>query len=133
MAVVLRDRFDTSFYNASRVARTEMARMNYEAHRKIYVDNGVDTVMWIATLDEKTCHICGPRDGRRYDLGKEPSVPAHPHCRCDIAPAYDEEYSVRRHNQVDEETGVKPVIIDTPVISYSTFDEWREQNNIKIL
>jgi SPP1 gp7 family putative phage head morphogenesis protein len=134
MAVVLRDRFDTSFYNASRVARTEMARMEYEAHRKIYNDNGVDEVMWVASLDEKTCPMCGPRDGRRYQLGQEPAIPAHPHCRCDIAPAYsDEVYTVRRHNQKDEDLGIKPVIEGREVVSYSTFEEWREANNIKIL
>lgn len=52
-----------------------------EATLKAFKDTGVKKVRWITESDEKVCSICGPRDGKVYDIDK---VPVKPHwgCRC---------------------------------------------------
>lgn len=131
VAKVLKKRFQTSTFNARRLARTEMARVNYEAHRRVYRENKVKEVMWIATHDKRTCKICGPRDGRRYEFGNEPPLPAHPQCRCDVAPVPpDTDFNLRRHNQKDE-TGIKPTKRGE-VRAYNSYEEWIEANGIRI-
>ena len=48
--------------------------------------------MWITSVDERVCPICGPLHGvvvpltAQFDGGFD-GPPAHPRCRCDIAPA----------------------------------------------
>jgi SPP1 gp7 family putative phage head morphogenesis protein len=49
-----------------------------------YKDNGVEKVQWIAADDEKTCKVCGSRDGKIYDINKVPPKP-HYGCRCRLA------------------------------------------------
>lgn len=48
---------------------------------KAFQDTGVKKVRWITEPDEKVCSVCGPRDGKVYDIDK---VPIKPHwgCRC---------------------------------------------------
>src|SRR3989304_103710 len=71
------------------IARTEILRSSnlgamaiYEANRDV-----LEGWEWIATKDERTCDICGPRDGKKpaFDSGYE-QPPAHPNCRCGVAP-----------------------------------------------
>lgn len=46
-----------------------------------YVDNGVEKVIWVTTVDERRCVVCAKREGKTYDINK---IPAKPHigCRC---------------------------------------------------
>lgn len=71
------------------IARTEILRASnlgamaiYEANRDV-----LEGWEWIATLDERTCSICGPKDGKKHalDSGYD-KPPAHPNCRCSVAP-----------------------------------------------
>lgn len=52
-----------------------------EATLKAFRDSGVKKVRWRTEEDDRVCEICGPRDGKVYDIDK---VPAKPHwgCRC---------------------------------------------------
>lgn len=38
--------------------------------------------VWTATLDTRTCPVCGELDGQTFPLGEGPTTPAHPNCRC---------------------------------------------------
>lgn len=43
--------------------------------------------IWTTARDDRVCPICGPLDGRRYEIWREtfPSgPPAHPNCRCGL-------------------------------------------------
>ena len=55
-----------------------------EATITAFKDMGVEKVQWIAADDEKTCSICGGRDGKIYDILKVPPKP-HYGCRCQLA------------------------------------------------
>lgn len=66
-------------------------------------DAGVTQFVWIAVLDNRTCEECCVwRDGltldeierllktkRKKDVCQGSTPPAHPNCRCDLAPAFD--------------------------------------------
>lgn len=67
------------------IARTELATAKTTAAEQRYREAGVEMVQWFATEDERTCPWCGARHGNAYRLG-EVTVPAHPSCRCALAP-----------------------------------------------
>lgn len=50
-----------------------------------YVDNDVEKVVWITTIDERRCAVCRKRDGEIYDIAKVPPKP-HIGCRCYLEP-----------------------------------------------
>lgn len=52
-----------------------------KATLKAFKDSGVKKVRWVTESDEKVCAVCGPRDGKVYDIDKVPAKP-HPNCRC---------------------------------------------------
>ena len=56
-----------------------------EATLKAFRDTGVKKVRWITELDDKVCSVCGPRDGKVYDIDKVPPKP-HVNCRCVMKP-----------------------------------------------
>lgn len=81
-----------SFYNATRIARTEIQRNSALVHRQLY-DRHTDVVsgiQFMATLDDRTCPQCGMFDGARFyykggspSVGSAPDIPLHPMCFVD--------------------------------------------------
>ena len=59
---------------------------NVHDRRKVFYKANSDVIIgveWLATLDFRTCLVCGVLDGTRYKVkGKKPKVPAHENCRC---------------------------------------------------
>ena len=51
----------------------------------VYEDTGVESVMWVAEKDDKTCGICKELDGQIFKLGTAPYKP-HINCRCYLVP-----------------------------------------------
>lgn len=76
-------------YATERIVRTETARVQYVADTKVWEGYNVKKVRYVAFLDGKTSDICRERDGKIYELGKEPKLPAHPHCRSCYVPVSD--------------------------------------------
>src|SRR5690606_39845113 len=70
---------------AQTIAPTELATAKTEATEQRYREAGVPMVQWFATLDERTCRYCAARHGLAYKIG-EATTPAHPNCRCYLAP-----------------------------------------------
>jgi SPP1 gp7 family putative phage head morphogenesis protein len=75
---------------ARRIAITEVTRCYTEAGR-VWADEmaalGVKmNEIWITQIDERTCEICEPRDGKVLGDGweRDDGPPAHPNCRCDV-------------------------------------------------
>lgn len=73
------------YWRAERIARTELATAKGMATDQRYQEAGVEQVTWYATLDERTCVYCGHRHGQAYRRS-DVDVPAHPNCRCWLAP-----------------------------------------------
>lgn len=63
--------------HASTRARHEFAKAN---------DDLIKGEQIVVTLDDRTCSICGPEDGKVYDLSKGPRPAFHPNCRCTTVP-----------------------------------------------
>ena len=93
MARKLRRRFGVSMYNASRLARTEMARVQTEAQMQSFERNGYTHYVFIAR--ESACDHCAPLDGKIFAVkDMRPGVnapPIHPHCFCSSAAATEEQ------------------------------------------
>lgn len=94
LARMLRGTFDASIFNSERLLRTELARVQTEAQRRSYIENGFDQYTYITTGDGKVCSECKPRNGKHYDVDDmmpgENAPPMHPCCRCSTAAYIDD-------------------------------------------
>ena len=93
LARELEKKFDTSRFNAERLMRTEMARVQTEAQKQSYDRNGVEYFEFVT--NSGCCDVCKAMNGKVYPVGKlTPGLnapPLHPHCRCSTAPWVDSE------------------------------------------
>lgn len=85
------DKVKNAGYAASRIARTESARINELYSRQLYLAEGFKRIKWIA--EPTACSICRPLDNKIFDIkgSNIPDIPAHPNCRCSSIPVDDEE------------------------------------------
>lgn len=74
------------------IARTEIQRVSNTAALAGYLanDDVVGGVQWLATLDSRTCIVCGPLHNQTWKLRELNKIdripPVHPRCRCFLAP-----------------------------------------------
>lgn len=92
LAREIRSTFDASRYNAERLMRTELARVQTEAQKHAFQRNGFDMYTFIANVNPSkngTCEICRALDGKHFKVADmmpgENAPPMHPHCRCSTA------------------------------------------------
>lgn len=82
-------------FNAERLMRTELARVQTAAQKASFEANGFTQYEYIA--NSRCCDACQALDGKHFDVADmmpgENAAPLHPNCRCSVA-AYDdgEEY-----------------------------------------
>ena len=81
IAKEIKDTYNTSAYNAKRLAETEVSRCHIGAFERFCKETGVKKVIRNAILDNRTCTDCAEHDGEIYDIDKIPEIP-HPMCRC---------------------------------------------------
>lgn len=86
---LLQDRFGVSYSRADALVRTEIAHIQTEAAKQRYQDYGIQEVEIWADEDERRCEICGKLHEKKYPVGAEVPIPAHPRCRCCIVPVID--------------------------------------------
>ena len=80
-------------YAAERLARTEIARVQFAAQKKSIIDTGYKYVKWIAEADAcRTCREIAYKDNGYdedgvYKAKEVPDIPAdtHPNCMCSIS------------------------------------------------
>jgi SPP1 gp7 family putative phage head morphogenesis protein len=81
-------------YNVERLMRTELARVQTEAQKQSYLQNGVDYYIFIANKNPSkhgTCEICQSLASKEKFavedmMPGDNAPPVHPHCRCSTAP-----------------------------------------------
>jgi SPP1 gp7 family putative phage head morphogenesis protein len=73
---------------ATNLVRTAVNHVATSAREKLYEENDdlVGGVIWVATLDTRTCEICMGYDGQEFSIDRGPRPPAHPSCRCTTMP-----------------------------------------------
>lgn len=71
---------------AKAVARTMLTTVSNEAERESLKKTRIKRYEYVATLDERTCPVCGKMDGKTFPLDKAKAgvnfPPMHPNCRC---------------------------------------------------
>ena len=86
LKAILQERFNVSYNNADMLVRTELAHIQTQAAQKRYQDAGIQEVEIWADEDERRCDVCGKLHQKRYPMGAQVPIPAHPRCRCCIVP-----------------------------------------------
>ena len=61
-------RMDTSYKNAARLVQTEHSYVMNEASKYTYEDLDIEKYEFLATLDSRTCSVCGKLDGKVFKL-----------------------------------------------------------------
>lgn len=93
LARELKNAFNTSTYDAERLMRTELARVQTEAQKQSFKRNGFTLYEFIA--NSGCCDICQEKDGKHFKVENmmpgENAAPMHPNCRCSAAPWEDSE------------------------------------------
>lgn len=63
-------RMDTSYKNAVRLVQTEHSYVMNEASKYTYEDLNIEKYEFLATLDSRTCSVCGKLDGKVFELSE---------------------------------------------------------------
>lgn len=104
---LLQKRFKVSYSNADSIVKTETAHIQTQAARKRYEDYGIQEVEVWADEDERRCEVCGKLHQKRYPVGANMPIPAHPRCRCAIIPVVeDEEKELLTSAKIDDKIEV---------------------------
>lgn len=95
--------------NAARLVYTENAYMNAIAAGESYRETGVQKVVFVATLDDRTSEICRTMDGTIIDMKDyapgSTVPPLHPYCRSVTAPYYADMEKLGERAARDPDTG----------------------------
>ena len=87
LARTLRKSYDASRYEAERLMRTELARVQTDAQMESFQRNGYDKYEFIAL--GTACKVCHGMDGKVFNVADgmpgENMPPVHPNCRCSTA------------------------------------------------
>lgn len=93
LAADLVKKFDVSRYNAERLMRTELARVQTEAQKQSFERNGYDEYEYIACGKSDVCDMCKALDGKHFKVKDmmvgENAPPMHPMCHCSVAAHMD--------------------------------------------
>lgn len=84
----LRQQMNSSYYNADRIAKTELSYVQNQATKDKYLEAGVKRYKFLSAHDERTCDVCGELDGKIFYLRDarvgENYPPVHPNCRSTV-------------------------------------------------
>lgn len=90
----------------------------YEENEDLLGDKDTDKFEYLATLDSRTCLVCGSLDGKLFKSIKDcPHLPQHRGCRCMIIPYFEIEGDKRATKE-----GYKDKV---------TFNEWLKKQDDK--
>lgn len=78
--------FSKAQYLLEMILRTETLRAHNQGRITFYGRAGVEKLEWMTMEDKRVCPVCGPLDGKVYEIGKLPPRPRHPMCRCSALP-----------------------------------------------
>lgn len=117
-------KMNVSYKKCLRLLNTEDSFFSNKAVMDAYKKTTADEYMILATLDRRTCDICGSQDTNHYKI-KDAKVgvnmpPFHPNCRCTTT-VYFEDDDLPSERMMRDENG-KSVKTD-----YMSYDEWKKK------
>lgn len=73
-------------HRANTISRTEVTKAHTEATKQVMEQAAVSKVLWLATLDNRTCQTCEDLHETRWDTNNAPTPvqDTHPNCRCTL-------------------------------------------------
>lgn len=90
------------------LARTEISKAVSEGSLNTYNTLGVEKVMWLAIVDDRTDDECLERNGKVFTLEEaKGAIPIHPNCRCTWVPLNEEDLPLEEGGTGEE--GVTPI------------------------
>lgn len=115
-ADIIANKFAQSASNARRLIRTESCYISNRMEMKSYEECGIESYIFLATLDLKTSTVCRELDGKRFLVKEQkPGVncpPMHPWCRsttmCNITDKELEEMKRRAYDPKTDKTMIVP-------------------------
>ncbi len=125
MTAELSDLMDVGSYVAARLIRTEVNRMHNDAALESYKAMGVKEYTYLATLDARTCAVCGALDLKVFKVAEAKTgvnfPPMHPNDRCTIAPVIPGTEPDGERTARNPETGK-----NYTVPADMTYEKWRK-------
>ena len=119
----LKEKLGTTKHAATRLIMTESAYFANAAQLDVYKELNVEMFEILATLDCRTCDICGELDGRVIKTAHFQSgvtvPPFHPFCRCTTVPHIPDDFGERIARDKDGKTYYVPTDMK--------FNEWKEK------
>lgn len=117
-------KMNVSYKKCLRLLNTEDSFFSNKAVMDAYKKTTADEYMILATLDRRTCEICGSQDTNHYKI-KDAKIginmpPFHPNCRCTTT-VYFEDDDLPGERMMRDESG-KSVKTD-----YMNYDEWKKK------
>lgn len=126
MARELRERFKVAKFYAERLVRTEVNHFNNEADALAYKNMGIESYVFIATLDNRTSNVCQEMDGEiiEYKNRKigENFPPLHPNCRSTTRGYLGEEAERNLKRRARN-----PITGETEVIDNINYNDWLDK------
>ena len=122
VAKEIKDKFNVTAYDSSRLVNTEMARCQADASNEIANSLGIKRHIWDATLDNLTNPEDASYDGNIYDIDDDsaPTQPNHPNCRCAwLLEVYEGWSPTSRKNNISKE-----------IIDYKNYADWAKDKGI---
>lgn len=118
-------KMDVSYKKCLRLLNTEDSFFSNKAVMDAYQNTTAEEYMILATLDRKTCEICGDQDTKHYMI-KDAKVgvnmpPFHPNCRCTTVVYFGDEEDMPEERMMRDENG-KSVKTE-----YMSYDEWKKK------
>lgn len=105
-----------------RLVATEMGHIAEQATYDFYKDEGLEEYEYLATLETRTCGICGGLDGKHFKVSEaKPGVNyplIHPYCRCTTIPYRPDLPPLETRWERDPKTG------KGRIANYQTYDQW---------
>ena len=108
VADIIANKYAQGASNARRLVRTESCNLANQMEMQSYEECGIETYIYVATLDIKTSSVCRGLDGKRFPVSEQQPgkncPPMHPWCRsttiCDISKAELSQMRRRARNPV---------------------------------
>lgn len=125
LAKQVSNKLDTNYNNTVRLIRTEYTKTMNDSTMLGYEESGINKYQVLATLDSRTCDICGIYyDSKIYDI-KDAEVginmpPFHANCRCTTIPYFEPD----EFDDLSETVYNNKSQIDLPLDI--TYNEWKE-------
>lgn len=90
VATLFEQRFEVSLFNATRIARDQVSKLNADVTEARHRDLGISFYFWRTSMDERVRQTHAAHEGQRYSYDNPPADTGNPgddvQCRCRAEP-----------------------------------------------